>query len=37
MKKLMMILALTLSYLAVANTALNADSPPDCNPCPWVR
>jgi hypothetical protein len=36
MRKLMMLLTLTLSYFAVAG-ATNADTPPNCNPCPWVR
>jgi hypothetical protein len=36
MRKMMMILTLTLSYFAVAS-AINADAPPICNPCPDVR
>jgi hypothetical protein len=36
MRKLMMLLTLTLSYIAVAG-AVRADGPPECNVCPWVR
>ena len=37
MRKLMILLTLSLSYFAVAG-ALNAGgAPPSCDPCPWVR
>jgi len=36
MRKLMMILTLALSYMAVAG-AISADEPPYCAPCPNVR
>jgi hypothetical protein len=36
MRKLLMLLTLTISYLA-ATGAANAGSPPGCDPCPWVR
>jgi len=37
MRKLMILLTLTLSYFAVAGT-LSADNPPACGGnCPWVR
>jgi len=36
MRKLMLLLTLTVSYLAVVGS-LGATVPPNCNPCPWVR
>jgi len=36
MRKLLVLLTLSLAYLGVAG-AINADDPPHCNPCPWVR
>jgi hypothetical protein len=36
MRKLMMLLTLTVSYFVAAGS-LGALSPPSCNPCPWVR
>jgi hypothetical protein len=36
MRKLMMLLTLSIAYVAVAGVT-NADVPPACNPCPWVR
>lgn len=36
MKKLMILLTLTISYFAVAG-GLNAENPPTCDPCPFVR
>lgn len=36
MRKIMMLLTLTISYFAVAGASV-ADQPPTCNPCPWVR
>jgi hypothetical protein len=36
MRKLLMLLTLTLSFVA-ATGAANAGDPPACNPCPWVR
>ncbi len=36
MRKLMMVLTLAISYLAVTG-AVNAASPPECNICPFVR
>jgi hypothetical protein len=36
MRKLMILITLSFSFLA-ASGVLNADGPPQCNPCPWVR
>jgi hypothetical protein len=36
MRKVIMLLTLTISYFA-AFGSMNADTPPTCNPCPWVR
>ena len=36
MRKIVMLVALSISYFA-AFGALNAETPPTCNPCPWVR
>jgi hypothetical protein len=36
MRKLLMMLTLTIAYFGVAG-AMSADDPPACNPCPWVR
>jgi hypothetical protein len=36
MRKIMILVTLAVSYIAVAG-ALNADNPPACDPCPWVR
>lgn len=36
MKKLIILLALTISAFA-ATGVLDAQNPPQCNPCPWVR
>ena len=38
MRKLMMILALAVSYLAVVGAASAVPPAPECDPnCPWVR
>jgi hypothetical protein len=37
MKKLMLLLTLSLSYLAVAGALTAQGNPPSCDPCPWVR
>lgn len=36
MRKIVMIITLSISFFACFGT-LNADAPPACNPCPWVR
>lgn len=37
MRKLMLVLTMTIGYFAVAG-AMTADEPPACDPsCPWVR
>jgi hypothetical protein len=36
MRKVLMLLTLTVSYFA-AFGSMNAETPPACNPCPWVR
>jgi hypothetical protein len=36
MRKLFMMLTLTIAYLGVAG-AMSATNPPACDPCPWVR
>jgi len=37
MRKLMILLALSVSYLAVAGALDASGNPPSCDPCPWVR
>jgi hypothetical protein len=38
MRKLLMILTITVSYLAATGAASAAGAPPACDPdCPWVR
>jgi len=37
MRKLMMLLTLSLSYFAVAGAVDASGNPPTCSPCPWVR
>jgi len=37
MRKLLLILTLSLSYLAVAGALDASGVPPQCSPCPWVR